>query len=203
MTGQRGPIWPLKKVVSANFSKLDTLKNGTGEINVGRAAAHCLRVWGPVRTKESRWRDSTILGSAMQLNGGIFDLKRGDSLTMLSTAIVPTTAQSHSFLEADWGYWACDSGSVEMTSRRLACLGTFEDLRRRGMSEKEPFEPVPRVDSHERLGLTFVELLSAWADISVLQQTPLLIHMANKLTRKPKTAVDKPRKEESNENKLF
>lgn len=184
VTGERGPTWPTKSVLSANFGHLDAFHGR----RIGVPAAWCARVWGPIRTATSRWRDMTIVASTVHRDGTIVDHPRGDRPAIncgTSAVVVPVTRKGHVWLTATWGAWATEA-AVHSTA---GCADAFEllaELRVAGLGEAEAREPQPRAALAKRLDMTADELWAAWTDLAPLRDRPELMDMALLVTRVPK-----------------
>lgn len=187
LTGWRGPCWPAKKVLSANFADHDRAV-GRGDL-IGIPGAWLVAVWGPLRGERSRWRDMSITGTVVS-RGGIMDLRRGDPLPPVGdpsvAVIVPTTRKSHTWIRAAYGAWTSDAGTVYPPPSIRPAVDLFAHLRSRGLGEEEARERTPRPTVLDRLDLDYRQAVEAWDALRPLRDRPALLDMLIVLTRRAK-----------------
>jgi hypothetical protein len=187
VTGHHGPVWPIKQALSANFSDWEHLPHvDMGDPVAGPAAVWALRVWGPIRVAESRWKDHTIVATSITPNGDIIDHHRGGPAPLDPSAchIVPLSRQRHIIPSATFGAWCTEGATVRLTDRILTAFHELADLRDRGLGESEAAEHTPRPQLTRKLGMTVPELLAAWRATAPLREQPAAIAVAIRLTRK-------------------
>lgn len=188
VTGEPGPVWPWRDVFSSNFALLENCAH-PHTAQVGAAAAWAVKVWGPVRSSRSRWKDMNIVGSAV-IDGEIVNFERFGELPPVddpaAVVIVPTTRKSHAWIHARPGAWACDTGAVNVDAWLQAPIDRLVQARRDGLGEAEAREPSPRPSITKRLDMDAEALLVLWDDLEPLRARPMLLDMLLLLTRQPK-----------------
>lgn len=167
LTGTIGPVWSVQDVASTNFGAWETMPwVDMSDPVIGAAGAWALRVWGPIRSTDSRWKDTSILGTIVDTEGHTTDIRAGDPFPPvpdIGAVIVPLTRQKHVVLGARWGCWSTDHGTVYVGSDEVDSVAALVTLRAAGVGEAEIGEPLPRPQLVAKTGLALGELLDLWS----------------------------------------
>lgn len=168
--------------LSTNFAHHDIFELTTP------AELWAVRAWGPIRTAESRWKQSSLI--ALHINQtSVTEIFTGDPLPALEPTdalIVPVSRQQHVLALAQFGYLTTDSGAhiplIPTVIDALTLVGQLMPV----VGEKALEPPAPPLSAALKLGVNPTDVVTQWRRLAPLRIHPKGIPAACRLHRKPK-----------------
>lgn len=182
LTGEHGPTWPAKTVVSDLYTDWDRLNAPPDTARFGASAVHSIRGG---RTLRARPWVITDTPTAVQVGPVELGAVLSVPVDAHTCVTVPISRQIHVIPYARWGMVCSDRDQAPWTVADVDRLSVYRTLRAAGFGETVLAERTPPYPLLRRAADP-AHVMTLWPELHPWRDRPSMLDVAARATRTPK-----------------